>query len=738
MSDGRAMRGVWRRARPGAALLGLAALAGCGDAPPPEPETPPVTESTRLMAERLAALTDPARMDRQVAALDSVPRPGDLRGALLYAARRAQLLTEAGRLEEAAEEFRGLEATIAQRARQVPPEFRRDVAELEAMVLLWGAVENACLRDADACLFPLSAAAFADDPRPARAFDTYRGLLETGSQSLLDVWLLNLSGMAAGRYPGDVPEPWRLPPEAFEPEADIGRFANRAAELGVDAPGRAGGSVMEDFDGDGDLDLMASSLYLTDEIRLFLNEGGRFVDASHERGLAGLTGGLNLIQADYDNDGDVDVFVLRGGWNRQGQPNSLLRNEGGARFTDATEEAGVFSSHPTQTASWVDFDGDGDLDLFIGNESETRGQVPRIRPAELYRNEGDGTFVDVAADVGLDVVGYIKAVAWGDYDDDGRPDVYLSRFDEPNQLFRNEGPSAGGGWRFTDVTDAAGVSEPRESFPTWFWDYDNDGRLDLFVSGYRLHPADIAAEYLGRPEEGALPRLYRNRGDGTFEDVTAAARLERVLYTMGSNYGDLDNDGWPDFYAGTGEPNLRAMVPNRMFRNAAGRFEDVTVSGGFGHLGKGHGVAFGDLDQDGDQDLYVVFGGALQADVGRNALWENPGHGNGWITLRLEGVEANRSAIGARIRVRVDTPSGPRDIHVHAGSGGSFGASSLQQEIGLGDATAIREIEVRWPGSGLGERLDGPPLDAVYRLREGSGRLEPIAVVPIPLGASGR
>ena len=728
------------RSHPAAsALLGLAFAAGCGETDPAgDPATPPVAASTRLMADRLAALDDPADFERQVAALDSTPRPGDLRGTLLYAARRANLLTQAGRLEEAADEFRRMRATIDQWSQRVPAEFKRDMAELEAMVLLWGAVQNACLRDAEACLFPLRSEPFADDPRPARAFDTYRGLLETGSQSLLSAWLLNVSAMAAGRYPDGVPEEWRIPPEAFESEADIGRFTNRAAELGVDAPGRAGGSVMEDFDGDGDLDLMASSLYLTDEIRLFLNEGGRFVDAGHERGLAGLTGGLNLVQADYDDDGDVDVFVLRGGWNRLGQPNSLIRNEGDARFTDVTQEAGVFSSHPTQTASWVDYDGDGDLDLFIGNESETRGRVPRIAPAELYRNEGDGTFVDVAADVGLDVVGFIKAVAWGDYDDDGRPDVYLSRFDEPNQLFRNEGPTPEGGWRFTDVTATAGVAEPRESFPTWFWDYDHDGRLDLFVSGYRLRPGDIPAEYLGNPGQGALPRLYRNRGDGSFEDVTAAAGLERVLYTMGSNYGDLDNDGWPDFYAGTGEPNLRAIVPNRMFRNAGGRFEDVTTSGGFGHVAKGHGVAFGDLDGDGDQDLYVVLGGAVQADVGRNALWENPGHGNRWITLRLEGVEANRSAVGARVRVGVDTPSGTRDIYVLAGSGGSFGASSLQQEIGLGDATAIREIEVRWPGSGVVERIDGPPLDAVYRLREGSGRLERVEAAPVPLGGPER
>ncbi len=719
---------------------GVAALGACTDVRPAadadsDPELPP---STRRMAERLAALDDPASYDGQVAALDSTPRPEDLRGSLLYAARRTQLLEQAGRLEEAADELRRMAATIAQWSQQVPADFKRDMAELEASILLWGAVQNACLHDAEACLFPLTRDAFVEDSRPERAFETYRRLLQAGSGSLRDAWLLNLSAMAAGRYPDGVPEPWRIPPEAFASETDIGRFRNRAAELGVDVPGRAGGSVMEDLDGDGDLDLMASSIYLTDEIRLFRNEGGRFVDASRAAGLSGLTGGLNLIQADYDNDGDVDVFVLRGAWSVDGQPNSLLRNEGDGRFTDVTEEAGVLSSNPTQTGSWVDYDGDGDLDLFIGNETLPRASAAEAHPAELYRNEGDGTFVDVAADVGLDIVGFIKEVAWGDYDDDGRPDVYLSRLEGPNRLFRNEGPTPDGGWHFRDVTEAAGVAEPRESFQTWFWDYDNDGDLDLLVFGFRLSAVDVAAEYLGHAEGVALPRLYRNRGDGTFEDATEEAGLRRVMYAMGTNYGDLDNDGWLDFYVGTGAPNLRAMVPNRMFRNDAGRFQDVTVSGGFGHLSKGHGVAFGDIDADGDQDVYEVIGGAVQADIGRDALWENPGHGNAWITLRLEGVRANRSAIGARIRVDVDTPTGRRDIYALAGSGGSFGGSSLQQEIGLGDATAIREIEVRWPGSGVVERLEGPPLDAVYRLREGSGRLEPVPTTPLPLGSPAR
>src|SRR5262249_13498625 len=150
------------------------------------------------------------------------------------------------------------------------------------------------------------------------------------------------------------------------------------------------------------------------------------------------------------------------------------------------------------------------------------------------------------------------------------------------------------------------------SFPTWFFDYDNDGWEDLFVSGYMIKDVgDVAADYLGLPHAAGLPRLYHNNHDGTFTDVTVAASLNRVCLTMGCNFGDLDNDGWLDFYLATGNPSLSMLVPNRMFRNAEGKFfQDVTTATGTGHLQKGHAVAFADFDNDGCQDIYTVMGGA--------------------------------------------------------------------------------------------------------------------------------
>jgi len=217
--------------------------------------------------------------------------------------------------------------------------------------------------------------------------------------------------------------------------------------------------------------------------------------------------------------------------------------------------------------------------------AETRPGGPTTFVSQLFRNNRDGTFTDVAADVGLDVVGYVTAVAWGDYDNDNRLELYVSRPREPNQLFHNEGPSTSGKWSFLEVGAQAGVQKPLDSFPSWFFDYDNDGWIDIFVIGSRGSLGQVAAESLGETHGAELPKLYRNNRDGTISDMTKAAHLDKIMLTMGSNFGDLDNDGYLDFYVGTGAPDPRFLMPNRMFRNDGGRvFQEVTTSGGFGTI----------------------------------------------------------------------------------------------------------------------------------------------------------
>jgi len=331
----------------------------------------------------------------------------------------------------------------------------------------------------------------------------------------------------------------------------------------------------------------------------------------------------------------------------------------------------------------------------------------------------------VTARAGVGRTAFTKGVTWGDYDNDGWRDLYVSNMFGENFLYHNNGDGT-----FTDVAAQLGVQKPLTSFTTWFFDYDNDGWLDLYVSGYRFgQVSEVCKDVLGEENEGVTPRMLRNRGNGTFEDVTERMGLLHVLPAMGHNYGDLDNDGFEDFYLATGEPDLRAIYPNRLWRNDAGqRFVDVTTSANVGHIQKGHGVAFGDLDNDGDQDLYTVMGGAFAGDGFQRVLFENPGHGNHWVTLKLEGVKANRAAIGARIRVRVRRADGStRDIWHMVGTGASFGSQSLQAEIGLGDATAIEELEIRWPGSGT-QVVKDLALDRRYTIVEGAAPVE----APLP------
>ena len=541
-------------------------------------------------------------------------------------------------------------------------------------------------------------------------------------------WLLNIAHMARGTYPDGVDDRYRVPTAAFEPEYELGvRFREVAADIGIYSVDLAGGAIVEDFDNDGLLDIVTSSWDPSQSLKLYRNDGsGRFVERTNAAGLSEQTGGLNIVQADYDNDGWMDILVMRGGWlMSNGQMRmSLLRNNGDGTFSDVTHESGLASpAVPSQSAAWADYDNDGDLDLFSCNESmpETQDEdAALIFPSQLFENDGSGYFTDVARQAGVANMRYCKGSAWGDYDNDGDQDLYVSNYAYENRLYRNNGDGT-----FTDVAPELGVTEPVESFPTWFWDYDNDGWLDLFVAGYARDIDSVAADYMGLPSYGARPRLYRNTGDlkkdERFEDVTAQVGLDDVNQGMGANFGDFDNDGYLDMYIGTGFPAFNALAPNVAYRNdGGGSFSNVTFSAGLGHIQKGHGIAFGDLDRDGDQDIFMQVGGFYPSDGFVNSLYVNPGSGNRWTSIRLIGTQSNRAAIGARIRVNVTTSAGKRAVHAVVSSGGSFGASSLEQEIGLGNAESIESVEVWWPASGTRQRFEDVPLDTAIEIVEGN------------------
>lgn len=709
--------------------------------------TPPTKPATRLspmaeiLAERIAAAESSERTfspRRRVEVLRSIEKPADLRARLEIELDLADALLRDGATREAA----GLiEQALAagKGAEPLPTRLNERLQRLAGITFLrLGELEN-CIEghSADACLLPLRDGGVHRHPSGAkRAFDIYLARLEQTPDDLESRWLINIAAMALGEYPQNPPARFLIPPEVFAGAATLPPFRDRAADAGVAVLGLSGGVVSEDLDGDNDIDLMVSAWGLHDPLRVFLNDQGNFVEKEQPQ-LAGITGGLNLIHADYDNDGDADVLVLRGAWMAENGrfPPSLLRNRGDAFFDDVTLEAGLLFLAPTQTATWADFDRDGFLDLYFG--AETTAGTESL-PARLLRNRGDGTFEDRSAGSGTAVVGFIKAVVAADFNNDLWPDLYVSRLGEPNLLLMNGG---GGGFVFTDQTREAGVAEPLRSFPVLPFDFDQDGWLDLFVSGFdasysAASVSGVAADYLGLPQEGERPRLYRNHGNGRFEEIGRQAGLERSILGMGANFGDFDNDGYPDLYLGTGAPDFQVLVPNLAFRNVEGyRFEEVTAAARLGHLQKGHGIAFADFDRDFDQDIYAVLGGAYSGDVYWNALFENPGQARHHaLTLRLEGTKSNRSAIGARLRLELP---GGRQIHATVSTGGSFGSSSLQQEIGLGEADRVDALEITWP-SGFVQRFNGLRAESHYHLREGDGTARRLELPAFALGNAGK
>ncbi len=698
-------------------------------------------ESTRRMSERLRAVytatdwkLDPSKAAERVEYYSDLlaTHKLSLHDDTTVREQLAREMLYQGDNDGAVRELEEVRRRWQKSAEPMSPAGVKDLGEWLAIAYLRvGESENcAMLHGQKACLFPLQKSAVHQMPRGADgAVRELTALLNVDPADAQSQWLLNVAYMQLGRYPQDVPPRWLVPADRFASEYPLPEFPQVAAAAGIDIMGHAGGVAVEDFDGDGRLDIMVSSSGPLDQMHLFHNNGdGTFTDVTRKSGLTGELGGLNLVLTDFDNDGHPDVLVLRGGWwGKQGcYPMSLLHNNGDGTFDDVTAKAGLLSEHPTNTAAWADFDGDGWLDLFVGHESTAADP----HPSQLFHNNHDGTFTEVGAASGLAQLGFVKGVAWGDFNNDGRPDLYVSVMYGKNHLFRNDGPrdahDIGKGWLFTDVTAQAGVDKQNNSFATWFFDYDNDGWPDLFVAGYSLEESsDVGAFEIGKPARAELPKLYRNLHDGTFKDVTAEAHLDRVILTMGAGFGDLDNDGWLDLYLGTGDSTYQALLPNRMFRNDEGRrFQDVTTAGNFGHLQKGHGVAFADLRGTCFEDVFEEMGGAQPGDAFQSALYRNPGNANHSITLVLQGVRSNRAAFGARVDVTVKQPNGrPRHIYRTVGFGSSFGGNPFRQHIGIGAAKSVTEVVVTWPATGIVDRMREVAADKTYTLREGEGKL---------------
>lgn len=496
-----------------------------------------------------------------------------------------------------------------------------------------------------------------------------------------------------------------------------------------------GGLAVIDYNNDGRMDLYVVNGSTIADARagqhrhrsaLYRNDGGgKFTDVTLAAGVPNPHWGKGALAADLDNDGFQDLYVLNYG------PNVLYLNNGDGTFRDATAKSGVGDARWSSAAAAADFDNDGDLDLFVANYLDydldnlpTEGKFcsyqnlpvacgPRgLKGAgdSLYRNNGDGTFSDVSAQAGVaDPEGYYGLGAvWGDYDNDGRPDLFVANDNTPNYLYRNNGDGT-----FSDVAIETGVAfsesgREQSCMGAEFEDLDNDGWLDIMVTNF-------SDDY---------NTLYRNSGEGFFRDDSHRAKLVGDSWrdlSWGVGFFDFNNDGWKDVFVANGHiyPQVDGANLNTSYRQTNKLYLNtglpalLNVSGssgpGLAAAKSYRGAAFADFNNDGQIDI------ALSALDDAPSLLLNQGTpGIQWILIQLEGTKSNRFAVGARVAVAAGGVTQTREIK----AGGSYASSNdPRAHFGLGSAKSIDELAVAWP-SGKVTRLADVKPGQILKIRE--------------------
>src|SRR5277367_2370444 len=545
-----------------------------------------------------------------------------------------------------------------------------------------------------------------------------------------------------------------LPPAAKIPAAKAGhaglpaipKFKDVARELGLTVPhistgdkqyiveSISGGVGLFDCDDDGRLDIVTVNGSTVERykkggdlmVTLYHQEAdGTFKDITKDAGLTRLGWGMGVAVADYDNDGKLDLFVTGYGGN------VLYRNLGGCKFEDVTEKAGVRGGGFSTGAAWGDYDRDGNVDLFVSRYvhmpepgsnkfCKYKGLLVQCGPWGLqgesdllYHNRGDGTFEEVSVKAGVhDDIGYYGLGAmWADYDNDGWPDLLVANDSVPSYLYHNNHDGT-----FTDVGLLSGVAlsgdgQSLGSMGIDFADYDHSGRLSYFVTHFAEQPNS----------------LYRNLGEKGFDDVSWTSGLGQPSYPYvgwGTAFFDMDNDGWLDLLVANGhvypqvdsaDVGARYEQPLLLHRNNRdGTFDEISREAGLATLPlkSRRGAAFGDIFNTGNIDVVLL-------NVGEPpSLLLNTNHdGNHRVLFHLVGTKSNRAAIGARITIH----SGGTAQFSEVRSGASYlSQNDLRQHFGLGAATKIDTIEVRWPNGAI-EKLENIAADALYTITEGSG-----------------
>ena len=540
---------------------------------------------------------------------------------------------------------------------------------------------------------------------------------QADSKDIRYLWMLRTLTLMAGKPENSIPAMLRLVVPAGSRASFRLEDVTDVSGTGRVALGR--GAAWGDFDNDGREDILVGAERAP--FCLLRNLGnGKFENVAARMGLID-PAGLGCYAAqfiDYDNDGFQDVFLSSNGWGGGGRL-YLFHNEQGRKFSDVTASAGLGEPLNAFGASWADYDNDGRPDLAVATGIVDPKDGDRIR---LFHNEGNGKFRETGLAVGLLQKAKWISVGWADYDGDGRQDLLATSYDAGCFLFRNMGNG-----RFEDVSQRAGVRNPLHAYTAEFLDFDNDGRLDLFVSTY---PNGSLQDMIANKMSGAtVPRdqrqlLFRNNGDGTFIDVTLQAGITGWYGAMSSQVADLDNDGFSEVLLGTGNPELDWAEPKPLLRNnGKGRFADVAESAGLVHFGMLHGMAFSDYDDSGNLSLFGSFGGFYWGTRLSSRLYRNAGNGNHALEIRLVGTRSNRDAIGAH----VTCVAGGRQIHKWVNGGDGFGClNSRIVHIGLGQNARVDNLQIDWP-SGLRQLFKSLPADQRVEIREGSAAVTKLA-----------
>ena len=514
-----------------------------------------------------------------------------------------------------------------------------------------------------------------------------------------------------GGYPAEVPAEYRMEMKVGYSAPTV-EFEDIAARIGLDKTSAGRGLAVFDYNNDGNLDVVIAAAAAG--CSLYRNNGdGTFTDVSVGSGLDDCVNAFAVTAGDYNNDGLTDLFFTRLGF-FVGQ-GVLYRNNGDGTFTDVTAEAGLNCWGPAFTASWVDYDCDGHLDLFVANN--LGGIFDRKTKNLLYHNNGDGTFTEVSEQAGLKTIWPTMGAAWGDYDNDGRPDLFLSNPMGRSQLYRNNGDGT-----FKDVSAEAGI-DSFGSGSTCFWtDYDNDGWLDLVQFSWSDHEDVVYTMRHGEgPPNGNPLRLYHNNRNGTFTLRTQELGLNGCWGTMSGNAGDFNNDGHIDLVLGNGGPRMERVEPLVLMENDGKKFHNITFAAGLPFTGKGHGGNVADLFGDGRLSVLVATGGFYPGDLLTTSVFYPKRLAGNYLNVRLTGVKSNREGIGARICLE----AGGRRQYREVGGGSNFGCLPCEQHFGLAKFEAVDALQIRWP-SGVIQRLVDLPVNTSIRITEGENRWVPV------------